>query len=538
MKSKVLEFGEDGRERIRTGVNKLSKAVETTLGPCGRNVIIEKEDAPPAITKDGVSVAKEIKLEDSLENLGAEVIKEVSMKAAKRAGDGTTTATVLASYMYNEGLKAIMVGMNPVELKRGKEAAAKEIIKNIRKNAKEVVTNDMIKQVATISANNDDAIGTIIAEAMDNVGKDGVIQVQESKTAETTLEIVEGMQFDKGYVSPYFVTNNDTMMCTLKDPLILLCDKKISNVKEVLALLENCSKQNKPLLIIADDVDGEALAAMIVNKARGILQVCAVKAPGFGDRKLQYLEDIATLTGGQVISTQKGMKLEKLTADMLGTAKTVNVNQNETVIVDGGGDEKAIEERVEQITNQYENAESDFDKQMHQSRMSKLIGGVAVINVGAATEVELQEKADRVDDALCATRAAVEDGIIAGGGIGLSQAAENFVCETDHPDQSMGHTIVSQACQEPFNAIVKNAGKSPQAIRQILVQRAEDDAGYDARNDDFVDMFEAGIIDPAKVTLTALELAASAAGTLLTTECVVGINPEAEEEEKKPQYMM
>ena len=532
MKSKVLEFGEDGRERIRKGVNKLSKAVETTLGPCGRNVIIEKDGSAPVITKDGVSVAREIKLEDSIENLGAEVIKEVSLKAAKRAGDGTTTATVLASFMYNEGLKAVMAGMNPVELKRGMEAAAKQVIMNIRSNAQEVVTNDMIKQVATISANNDNEIGTIIAEAMDNVGKDGVIQVQDSKTAETTLEIVEGMQFDKGYVSPYFVTDNESMLCTLKDPLILLCDKKINNIKEILALLESCSKQNKPLLIIAEDVDGEALAAMIVNKARGILQVCAVKAPGFGDRKLQYLEDIATLTGGQVISTQKGMKLEKLSSDMLGTAKTVTVSQSETIIIDGGGDEKAIEERVEQITSQYETAESDFDKQMHQSRMSKLIGGVAVINVGAATETELSEKADRVDDALCATRAAVEDGIIAGGGIGLCQAAESFTCESDHPDQDMGHMIVRKACYEPFNAIVRNAGKSPDAIRQSLLH-AKDCDGYDARNDKFVNMFDAGIIDPAKVTLTALELAASAAGTLLTTECVVGINPEAKEEEKK-----
>ena len=361
-KTKVLEFGMEGREKIKKGVNKLASAVQSTLGPCGRNVIIEKEHGPPTVTKDGVSVAKEIKLKDPVENIGAEVIKEVSMRAAKKAGDGTTTATVLAASMYNEGLKAVASGLNIVEVKRGMDQASAAVIKAVRGKASDVVTNDEIKQIATISANNDSSIGTIIAEAMDSVGKDGVIQVQESRTAETSLEIVEGMQLDRGFISPYFVTDNDSMTATLENPLILLCDKKISNIKEILNLLETCSKQNKPLLLIADDVDGEALAAMIVNKSRGILNVCAVKAPGFGDRKLQNLEDIALLTGAEVVSTQKGMKLEKLSSSMLGTARTVKVSQTETVIVDGGGDTEAIQERVAQITSQYEEAPSDYEK--------------------------------------------------------------------------------------------------------------------------------------------------------------------------------
>lgn len=541
-KVKTLEFGMQGREKIRNGVDKLTSAVESTLGPCGRNVVIEKENGAPVITKDGVSVAKEIKLADPVENIGAEVIKEVSMKAAKKAGDGTTTATVLAAAMYNEGLKAVASGLNIVEVKRGMDQAVSHIVKEVRDNASDVVTSEEIKQVATISANNDISIGTIIAEAMDSVGKDGVIQVQESRTAETSLEIVEGMQLDRGFVSPYFVTDNDTMTATLENPLILLCDKKISNIKEILNLLETCSKQNKPLLIIADDVDGEALAAMIVNKSRGILNVCAVKAPGFGDRKLQNLEDIALLTGGEVVSTQKGMKLEKLTSNMLGTARTVKVSQNETVIVDGGGDAEVIKERVTQITTQYEEAGSDYEKQMLQERMSKLIGGVAVIHIGAATEVELKEKVDRVDDALSATRAAVEEGIVPGGGLCLLNAASKVSKETSidtsHPDQKVGQTIVFKSCAKPFHTILKNAGKTPSEIL-VGIEKAGVD-GYDARSDEFVNMLEAGIIDPAKVTTTALELAVSAAGTLLSTECVISIDPENNKEDSSAnqQYMM
>jgi len=538
-KTKVLEFGIEGRDKIRKGVNKLASAVETTLGPSGRNVIIQKENGTPVVTKDGVSVAREITLKDPVENIGAEVIKEVSMKAAKKAGDGTTTATVLAAAMYNEGLKAVMAGLNIVEVKRGMDSAVADVVKAIREVAQDVVTNEEIKQVATVSANNDTTIGTIIAEAMDSVGKDGIIQVQESKTAETSLEIVEGMQLDRGFVSPYFVNNNQTMTATLDNPLILLCDKKISSIKEVLSLLENCSKQNKPLLIIADDVDGEALAAMVVNKARGILNVCAVKAPGFGDRKLQNLEDIATLTGAQVVSTQKGMKLEKLTADMLGTARTVKVSQQETIIVDGGGDPELIKERVAQITSQYENAESDYEKQQLQERMSKLIGGVAVIHIGAPTEVELKEKVDRVDDALSATRAAVEEGIVPGGGLCLLRAGEAVGALSDtqstHPDQKAGRNIVLRACTRPFEAILMNAGKTPAHI--LVGMDAEKKDGYDARNDEYVNMIEAGIIDPAKVTITALELAASAAGTLLSTECIISIDPDQpKQDDVQPQY--
>lgn len=540
-KTKVLEFGMEGREKIKKGVNKLSSAVQSTLGPCGRNVVIEKEHGAPTVTKDGVSVAKEIKLKDPVENIGAEVIKEVSMRAAKKAGDGTTTATVLAASMYNEGLKAVVSGLNIVEVKRGMDQAAEAILKEVKATASDVVTSEEIKQIATISANNDSSIGTIIAEAMDSVGKDGVIQVQESRTAETSLEIVEGMQLDRGFISPYFVTDNDTMTATLENPLILLCDKKISNIKEILNLLETCSKQNKPLLLIADDVDGEALAAMIVNKSRGILNVCAVKAPGFGDRKLQNLEDIALLTGAEVVSTQKGMKLEKLTSNMLGTARTVKVSQNETVIVDGGGDTEAIQERVSQITSQYEEASSDYEKQMLQERMSKLIGGVAVIHIGAPTEVELKEKVDRVDDALSATRAAVEEGIVPGGGLCLLRASERVAVdfiETTHPDQVAGQAIVLKACHTPFNAILENAGKSAGDIL-IGIEKAKVD-GYNARTGEFVNMLEAGIIDPAKVTMTALELAVSAAGTLLSTECVISIDPDqpADDKNSNQQYMM
>lgn len=538
-KTKILEFGSDGRDKIRNGVNKLATAVESTLGPRGRNVIIQKEGSNPVVTKDGVSVAKEIKLKDPIENLGAEIIKEVSMRAAKKAGDGTTTATVLAAAMYNEGIKSVVNGYNPIEIKRGMDLAVKDIVNEVRSMSKDVVTNDEIKQVASISANNDEVIGSIIAEAMDSIGKDGVVQVQESRTAETSLEVVEGMQIERGFLSPYFVTNNDSMTVTLENPLILLCDKKISSIKEVLNLLETCSKQNKPLLIIADDVDGEALAAMVVNKARGILSVCAIKAPGFGDRKLQNLEDIAILTGAEVVSTQKGMKLEKLTADMLGTARTVKVSQYETVIVDGGGNSEAIQARINQLTEAYDNADSDYDKENLQERVSKLVGGVAVIHVGAPTEVELKEKVDRVDDALAATRAAIEEGIVPGGGICLVQATEQINKQLEQRvlsrDQQQGYDIVMRASQRPFEAILGNAGKSAVEVRVAMKEAKVD--GYDVRLDEPVNMLEAGIIDPAKVTITALELANSAAGTLLTTECIVSIDPDQPAEDKQQNWM-
>lgn len=532
-KSKVLSYNSDARDKVRNGVNKLAAAVQSTLGPCGRNVLIEKEHGNPIITKDGVTVAKEIYLKDPVENAGAQVIKEVSMKAAKLAGDGTTTATVLASFIYNEGLKAINSGVNPVELKRGMDKATSEIIDNLRELSRDVKTNEEVKQIATISANNDTHIGTIIAEAMDSVGKNGVIQVGESRTSETTLEIVEGMQVERGFISPYFVTQQATMTTTLENPYILIYDRKISSVKEILPLLETCSKQNKPLLVIADDVDGEALATMVLNKGRGILNVCAIKAPGFGDRKIHNLEDIAVLTGGVVVAAQKSMKLDKLTVDMLGTARTVTISQNETVIVDGAGDSEAIKARIEDIKNQYEKADSDYEKQFLKDRMSKLIGGVAVLNIGAATETELKEKKDRVDDALHATRAAVEEGIVPGGGIALLQASLGAQVATENDDQRTGVNIILKACFAPFKAIVENAGKSAEATYAKVEGPG---FGYDARNDKYVDMFEAGIIDPTKVTRTALELANSAAGILLTTECVINIDPEENKEKEAPSY--
>jgi len=536
MKAKNLDFNSEAREKIRNGVNHLSQAVASTLGPCGRTVLIEKEHGAPVSTKDGVSVAKEINLKDPVENMGAQVIKEVSMRAAKQAGDGTTTATVLAAAMYNEGLKHLNAGVNPVEMKRGMDKAVTAIVSELRKLSTDVSTNDQIRQVATISANNDEAVGNIIAEAMDSVGKDGVIQVDESRTAETTLEIVEGMQIDRGFVSPYFVTNQSTMTTTLEKPYILIYDKKISAIKEILPLLETCSKQSKPLVIIADDVDGEALATMVLNKARGILNVCAIKAPGYGDRKTANLEDIATLTGGQVVSATKGMKLEKLTIEMLGTARTVTVSQNETIIVDGGGSEDAIKTRIEDIKTQYDNAKSEYDKQHLQERMSKLVGGVAVLNIGAASEIELKEKKDRVDDALQATRAAVEEGIIPGGGIALQSIAANVGVTPENEDQNFGVQVVLKACKAPFRAILENAGKNAEAIAmQIKAEGDGKNAGYDARNNKVVDMIQAGIIDPTKVTRTALELACSVAGTLLTTECVVSIEKE-EEKQPEPQY--
>ena len=536
MKTKNLDYNSEAREKIRSGVNQLATAVSSTLGPCGRTVLIEKEYGAPISTKDGVTVAKEINLKDPVENMGAQVIKEVSMRAAKQAGDGTTTATVLAAAMYNEGLKHLNAGVNPIEMKRGMDKAVTAIVAELRSLSTDVSTNDQIRQVATISANNDESVGNIIAEAMDSVGKDGVIQVDESRTAETTLEIVEGMQIDRGFVSPYFVSNQATMTTSLEKPYILIYDKKISAIKEILPLLETCSKQSKPLVIIADDVDGEALATMVLNKARGILNVCAIKAPGFGDRKAANLEDIAILTGGTVISATKGLKLEKLTVEMLGTARTVTVSQSETIIVDGGGDEEAIKARIEDIKSQFDNAKSEYDKQHLQERMSKLVGGVAVLNIGAASEIELKEKKDRVDDALQATRAAVEEGIVPGGGIALQTIASNVAVLPENEDQNFGIQVVLKACKAPFRAILENAGKNAEAVAmQIKAEGEGKNAGYDARNNKVVDMIDAGIIDPTKVTRTALELACSVAGTLLTTECVVSIEKEKEEAEQ-PQY--
>lgn len=539
-KIKNLNYSVDAREKIKKGVDKLADAVRSTLGPCGRNVLIEKQDGASFSTKDGVSVAKEIHLKDPVENMGAQVIKEVSMKAAKHAGDGTTTATVLAATMYSEGLKYITAGSNPVELKRGMDKAVEAVVSNLREMSKDVSTNEEIKQVATISANNDNSVGAIIAEAMDSVGKNGIIEVEQSKTFETTLEIVEGMKIDRGYVSPYFVTNNSTMSTTLENPFILIYDKRISTVKEILPLLETCSKQNKPLLIIAEDIDGEALATLVVNKMRGILNVAAIKAPGYGDRRTQNLEDIAIITGGQVVSTQKGHKLEKLTIEMLGSARTVKVTKDDTIIVDGSGNTESIKDRVESLKQQYDDAEGEYEKQALKERISKLVGGVAVLNIGAASEVELREKVDRVDDALHATRAAVEEGIVIGGGMALYNASHDLSFGPDaleNEDQRLGVQIIKKACKAPFEAIITNAGKNPEAILACMGIERIDNIGYDARNDQFVNMFAYGIIDPTKVTRTALELANSVSGTLLTTECVVSIEPEKEKEQTPtPDY--
>lgn len=539
-KIKNLNYSVDAREKIKKGVDKLADAVRSTLGPCGRNVLIEKQDGASFSTKDGVSVAKEIHLKDPVENMGAQVIKEVSMKAAKHAGDGTTTATVLAATMYSEGLKYITAGSNPVELKRGMDKAVEAVVSNLRELSRDVSTNDEIRQVATISANNDSSVGAIIAEAMESVGKNGIIEVEQSKTFETTLEIVEGMKIDRGYVSPYFVTDNNTMSTTLENPFILIYDKRISTVKEILPLLETCSKQNKPLLIIAEDIDGEALATLVVNKMRGILNVAAIKAPGYGDRRTQNLEDIAILTGGQVVSTQKGHKLERLTIEMLGTARTVKVTKEDTIIVDGNGNSESIKERVDSLKQQYDDAEGEYEKQALKERISKLVGGVAVLNIGAASEVELREKVDRVDDALHATRAAVEEGVVIGGGMALYSASQDLSFGPDaleNEDQRLGVQIIKKACKSPFEAIINNAGKNPEAILACMSIERLDNAGYDARNDRFVDMFAVGIIDPTKVTRTALELANSVSGTLLTTECVVSIEPTKEKEQAPaPDY--
>lgn len=539
-KTKVLCFGSEARDKVRTGVNKLSSAVQATLGPCGRNVMIEKESGSPVITKDGVTVAKEIFLKDPIENAGAQAIKEVSMRAAKLAGDGTTTATVLASFMYNEGFKAIAAGVNPIELKRGMDKAAAAVINNLRELSLDVKTNNEVKQIATISANNDASIGAIIAEAMESVGRNGVIRVDESKTSETTLEIVEGMQIERGFISPYFATSQTTMTSTLENPYILVCDRKISSIKDLIPLLETCSKQNRALLIIADDVEGEALATLVINKARGMLSICAIKAPGFGDRKIHNLEDIAILTGAVVVSSQKSMKLDKLTMDMLGTCRTVAVSQTETVIVDGAGDADQIKTRIEEIKNQYEIADSDYEKQFLKDRLGKLVGGVAVLNIGAATEIELKEKKDRVDDALHATRAAVEEGIVPGGGIALL-VCSNITVDCENEDQQLGVNIVKKACFAPFKAIIENAGKSAEAVQAKLELIEKDNPsvdifGYDARNDKYLVMVDAGIIDPTKVTRTALELAASVAGTLLTTECVISIVPTEDKVKETQDY--
>ncbi|MDD6357429.1 MAG: chaperonin GroEL [Bacteroidales bacterium] len=520
--AKEIKFNTEARELLKKGVDELANAVKVTLGPKGRNVIIEKKFGAPHITKDGVSVAKEVELADPLENMGAQMLKEVASKTGDNAGDGTTTATVLAQSIINVGLKNVAAGANPMDLKRGIDKAVAKVVASIKSQSIEVGDdNSKIEQVATISANNDHEIGKLIADAMAKVKKEGVITVEEAKGTDTTVEVVEGMQFDRGYLSPYFVTNTEKMEAELENPYILIHDKKISNLKEILPILEATVQSGRPLLIIAEDMDGEALATLVVNRLRGGLKVCSVKAPGFGDRRKEMLEDIATLTGGVVISEEKGLKLEGATLDMLGTAEKVTVNKDNTTIVNGAGNKDAIAARVNQIKAQIAATTSDYDREKLQERLVKLAGGVAVLYVGAASEVEMKEKKDRVDDALSATRAAVEEGIVPGGGVAYIRAISSLDgLKGDNEDETTGIEIIKRAIEEPLRQIVFNAGKEG-AVYVQKVKEGKGDFGYNARKDEFENFFEAGVIDPAKVTRVALENAASIAGMLLTTECII-----------------
>lgn len=520
--AKDIKFDVEARDAIKRGVDALANAVKVTLGPKGRNVIISKSFGAPQVTKDGVSVAKEIELEDALENMGAQMVKEVASKTNDLAGDGTTTATVLAQAIVKEGLKNVAAGANPMDLKRGIDKAVEAIVKDLEKQATKVGnSSDKIKQIASISANNDEQIGELIAKAFGKVGKEGVITVEEAKGTDTYVDVVEGMQFDRGYLSPYFVTDSEKMQTELENPMIMLYDKKISSMKDLMPILEPVAQQGKSLLIIAEDVDGEALATLVVNKLRGSLKIAAVKAPGFGDRRKAMLEDIAILTGGTVISEERGFTLENATVDMLGTAETVTIDKDNTTIVNGAGDKNNIKTRVGQIKAQIESTTSDYDKEKLQERLAKLAGGVAVLYVGAASEVEMKEKKDRVDDALHATRAAVEEGIVAGGGVAFVRAQkvlEKLTSET--MDETTGIQIVSKAIESPLRTIVENAGGEGSVVIN-KVQEGKKNFGYDAKSETYVDMLKAGIIDPKKVTRIALENAASVAGMILTTECAL-----------------
>lgn len=520
--AKEITYNTEAREALKKGVDQLANAVKVTLGPKGRNVIIDKKYGAPHITKDGVTVAKEIELADAAENLGAQLVKEVASKTGDQAGDGTTTATVLAQAIVGVGLKNVTAGANPMDLKRGIDKAVSTVVAEIKKQS-EVVGNDFdkIEQVATISANNDAEIGKLIADAMRKVSKDGVITIGEAKGMDTTIDVVQGMQFDRGYISPYFVTNTETMEVEMDKPYILIYDKKISNLKELLPVLEPAVQSGRPLLIIAEDVDSEALTTLVVNRLRAQLKICAVKAPGFGDRRKEMLEDIAILTGGTVISEEKGIKLENATSDMLGTAESINVNKENTTIVNGAGDKDAIAARVAQIKAQIEATKSTYDKEKLQERLAKLAGGVAQLNVGAASEVEMKEKKDRVDDALSATRAAIEEGIVAGGGVAYIRAQKALdTLKGDNEDEQTGIEIVRRAIEEPLRQIVTNAGKEG-AVVVDKVRNGEGDFGYNARKDCYENLLAAGVVDPAKVTRVALENAASIAGMFLTTECVI-----------------
>ena len=525
--AKDIKFDIDARDALKRGVDALANAVKVTLGPKGRNVVIDKKFGSPTITKDGVTVAKEIELEDSVENMGAQMVKEVASKTADIAGDGTTTATVLAQEIVSTGLKNVAAGANPMDLKRGIDKAVKAVVNELQKQSIEVGDNlNKIEQVASISANNDNTIGSLIAEAMAKVKKEGVITVEEAKGTDTTVEVVEGMQFDRGYLSPYFVTNAEKMEAELDNPFILIYDKKISNMKDVLPVLEQTTQSGRPILIIAEDVDGEALATLVVNKIRGSLKIAAVKAPGFGDRRKAMLEDIAILTGGTVISEERGFKLENTTLEMLGQTDKIVIDKDNTTVVNGKGDKDSITLRVNQIKAQMETTTSDYDKEKLQERLAKLAGGVAVLYVGAASEVEMKEKKDRVDDALHATRAAVEEGIVPGGGVALVRAAKALnSIKAENEDEKTGIQIISKAIEAPIRQIVANAGGEG-AVIVSKIQEGKADFGYNAKTDTFEHMLEAGIIDPTKVTRVALENAASVAGMLLTTECVLADIPE------------
>ena len=526
--AKQLLFNEEARKKLLSGVEQISQAVKVTLGPKGRNVLLDKKFGAPTVTKDGVSVAREVELEDPYENMGAQLLKEVATKTNDVAGDGTTTATVLAYSMVREGLKAVAAGMTPIELKKGMDKAVKLAVDEIKKNSKEIKGTDEVSHVASVSANNDEEIGSILASAIERVGKDGVITVEESKTMETTTDFVEGMQFDRGYISPYFVTDRDRMETVFDNPLILIHDKKISSMKDMLPLLEKVAQAGKPLVIICEDMDGEALATLIVNNLRGVLKTCAVKAPGFGDRRKAMLEDIAILTGGQVITEDLGLKLETTELSQLGQAKSVKIDKDNTTVVDGAGNAKEIKERVGQIKHQIEEATSEYDKEKLKERLAKISGGVAVINIGAVTEVEMKEKKHRVEDALSATRAALEEGIVAGGGLALIQAAECLekADTTDLSDDAkVGFKIVKRALEEPIRQIAENAGLDG----AVIADRAKHEkkgVGFDAAKMEWKDMVAAGIIDPAKVTRSALQNAASVASLLLTTECAITDLPE------------
>ncbi|MDR2607292.1 MAG: chaperonin GroEL [Treponema sp.] len=534
--AKQLLFNEEARRKLLAGVEQISKAVKVTLGPKGRNVLLDKKFGAPTVTKDGVSVAKEVELADPYENMGAQLLKEVATKTNDVAGDGTTTATVLAYSLVKEGLKSVAAGMTPIELKRGIDKAVEISVEEIKKNSKEIKDKEEISHVASVSANNDSEIGNTIADAMEKVGKDGVITVEESKTMDTTIEFVEGMQFDRGYISAYFVTDRDTMTSVYEDVYILIHDKKLSSMKDMLPLLEKVAQSGKPLLIIAEDVDGEALSTLVVNSLRGTLKTCAVKAPGFGDRRKAMLEDIAILTGGEVISEELGLKLENTEISQLGKAKTIKIDKDNTTIINGAGKAKDIQDRIAQIKAQIEDTTSDYDREKLQERLAKLAGGVAVINVGAATEVELKEKKHRVEDALSATRAAIDEGIVPGGELALIQAAlalDKADVSDLTDDEKVGFKIVKRALEEPIRQIAENAGLDGAVIAE-KARNEKKGIGFDAAKMEWVDMVKAGIIDPAKVTRTALQNAASIASLLLTTECAVTDIPEKKDPPPMP----